>query len=108
VSTLTTHTGRSVTATANHPLLTATGWKPLGELKPGDLIATAMRLPEHGSELADRAWLCRLLGYLTGDGTFQKHRAVGMSGSGPVVVEDALSIVLKHFPGVTWRQKKAY
>ena len=42
VFTLTTRTGRSVTATANHPLLTAQGWKQVGELLPGTVIATAM------------------------------------------------------------------
>ncbi|MDQ2799028.1 MAG: AAA family ATPase, partial [Armatimonadota bacterium] len=42
VFTLKTRTGRSVTATANHPLLTAQGWKRLDELQAGDIIATAM------------------------------------------------------------------
>ena len=42
VFTLKTRTGRSVTATANHPLLTAQGWKRLEELQVGDIIATAM------------------------------------------------------------------
>ena len=41
VFTLATRTGRSITATANHPLLTAQGWKRVDELKPGDIIATA-------------------------------------------------------------------
>jgi len=42
VFTLKTRTGRGLTATANHPLLAAQGWKWLGELQPGDIIATAM------------------------------------------------------------------
>jgi len=41
VYTITTRTGRQITATANHPLFTASGWKPVAELQPGDLIATA-------------------------------------------------------------------
>jgi len=45
VFTLKTRTGRGLTATANHPLLTAQGWKRLGELQVGDIIATA--LPEY-------------------------------------------------------------
>ena len=42
VFTLQTRTGRSITATANHPLLTAQGWKRVRELGAGDVIATAM------------------------------------------------------------------
>ncbi len=106
VFTLCTRTGRAVTATANHPLLTAQGWKRLEELAPGDIIATAMRLPEHGEEKPERADLCRLLGYLVGDGTFQTHRAVGFCGSEPCAVEDVIGIVARHFPGVAWREKR--
>ncbi len=106
VFTLCTRTGRAVTATANHPLLTAQGWKRLEELAPDDIIATAMRLPEHGDEKPERADLCRLLGYLVGDGTFQTHRAVGFCGSEPCGVEDVIGIVARHFPGVAWREKR--
>jgi len=42
VFTLKTRTGRGITATANHPLLTAQGWKRLDKLQAGDIIATAM------------------------------------------------------------------
>lgn len=108
VFTLTTRTGRQVTATVNHPFLTARGWRRLDELGAGDIIATAMRLPEHGQERPERADLCRLLGYLVGDGTFQKHRSVGFCGSDPAVVEDAVGVVAGNFPGVVWREKKSY
>ncbi len=37
---LTTQLGRTITATANHPFYTFDGWRMLGELKPGDQIAT--------------------------------------------------------------------
>ncbi len=39
VYTLTTRTGRHITATANHPFYTMAGWKMLGELGAGDLVA---------------------------------------------------------------------
>ena len=42
VFTLQTRTGRSITATPNHPLLTAQGWKRVADLEPGDIVATAM------------------------------------------------------------------
>ena len=108
VFTIQTRTGRSITATENHPLLTAQGWKRVDELEPGDIIATAMRLPEHGVEIPERDDLCRLLGYLVGDGTFQKHRAVGFCGSDPAIVTDAIEIVGRQFPGVVWHAKKCY
>ncbi len=41
---LRTRLGRSVTATANHPLLTIGGWKRLEELAPGDRIAVPRTL----------------------------------------------------------------
>ena len=105
---LQTRTGRSLTATANHPLLTAQGWKRVDELQPGDIIATALRLPEHGVEKPEQADLCRLLGYLIGDGTFQTHRAIGFCGSDPFAVEDAVGIVSRHFPEVTVRERQSY
>ncbi len=40
--------GREVIATAEHPLLTATGWRALASLRIGDLIATARALPALG------------------------------------------------------------
>ncbi|MBT8224806.1 MAG: replicative DNA helicase [Dactylosporangium sp.] len=38
---LTTESGRTVRATANHPFLAATGWQPLERLRVGDRIAVA-------------------------------------------------------------------
>ena len=43
---LTTRLGRRVEATANHPLLTASGWRQLDELEPGSRIAVPRRLPD--------------------------------------------------------------
>ena len=106
VFTLTTRTGRKVTASANHPFFTAQGWKCLEELKSGDVIAGAMRLPQHGDELPERASLCRLLGYLVGDGTFQTHRSIGFCGSDASHIADVQSIVSSHFPEVAWREKR--
>lgn len=108
VFTLKTRTGRGITATANHPLLTAQGWKRVDELREGDIVATAMRLPEHGAERPERADLCRLLGYLVGDGTLQTHRAVGFCGSEPVAAKDVIDIVARRFPTVTTRTKRSY
>jgi replicative DNA helicase len=46
VWTLKTRTGRTVTATANHPFFTVAGWKCLEALCPHDLLATAVHIDE--------------------------------------------------------------
>jgi replicative DNA helicase len=38
---LTTRSGRAIRATANHPFRLLAGWRPLGELRPGDHVAAA-------------------------------------------------------------------
>jgi replicative DNA helicase len=43
---LTTRTGRTIRATANHRFLTICGWKRLDELSESDFIATPRHLPE--------------------------------------------------------------
>jgi replicative DNA helicase len=107
VYTLTTRTGRTLTATSNHPIFTPSGWKQVGELQPGDLVATALRLPAHGHESVDDIDRCRLLGYLVGDGTYLQHRAVGFISSDTEAFADVVGIVQKHFPQVTVRMKRS-
>ena len=43
-----TTSGRMVTATAEHPLLTMAGWRPFHDLRPGDHIAAIRTLPSLG------------------------------------------------------------
>ncbi len=105
---LTTRTGRKVQATANHPFLTPQGWRCLEQLQVGDLVATALRLPEHGAELEGRVERCRLLGYLVGDGTYQRHREVGFISMDRAVMQDACEIVSRHFAGVLARDKPCH
>ncbi len=52
VYSLRTAQGKSIRATANHPLLTFDGWKCLADLRPGDRIATPRRL----DVLVDGSW----------------------------------------------------
>ncbi|MHC9292433.1 replicative DNA helicase [Mycobacterium sp. LTG2003] len=68
--------GREVEATANHPFLTVDGWVPLGELKPGDRLATPRRVPEpvqtqrmHDSEVV-------MLAHMIGDGSCVKRQPI--------------------------------
>lgn len=102
---LTTRTGRQVQATINHPFLTPQGWKCLGQLQVGDVIATALRLPEHGVEREERAERCRLLGYLTGDESYQRHRGSGFISMDAATMRDVCEIVSHHFPDVLVKDK---
>src|SRR5690606_28863492 len=45
--------GRTVTASANHPFLTVDGWRRLDELAPGHRIAVPRQVPE---PLAPERW----------------------------------------------------
>src|SRR5271167_2448368 len=40
--------GHTITATAEHPLMTLQGWRKLGELRPGEHVAAARSLPIKG------------------------------------------------------------
>jgi replicative DNA helicase len=101
---LRTQTGREIRVTAAHPFLTDQGWRTLQDLKTGDLIATVRSVSIKG-EPRDPD-LCRLLGYLTGDGTYLRHREVGFINSDPLLVQDAVFIAQKHFAiGVSSRQR---
>jgi replicative DNA helicase len=62
--------GRTLSATASHRLRTAGGWGTVGELRVGDRVALARRLPE---PIAPPRWPedhLVLLGQLIGDGSY--------------------------------------
>ncbi|WP_020504136.1 replicative DNA helicase [Lamprocystis purpurea] len=65
---VTTRLGREIETTASHPYLTATGWRPLMELAPGEAVAVPRCLPVFG-DTPMRDCEVRLLGYLLGDGS---------------------------------------
>lgn len=99
-----TQTGREIRATAAHPFLTAEGWRSLRDLAPGALIATARSITLPGESRPPE--LCRFLGYLTGDGTYLRHREVGFINSDHALVQDVIDIARKHFDiGISTRQR---
>ncbi|MDF1594738.1 MAG: replicative DNA helicase [Acidimicrobiia bacterium] len=65
---LTTRLGRTITATANHPVLTWTGWRRLDQVEIGQPIAVAGRVDVFGVDRLPEAEVA-LLGLLIGDGT---------------------------------------
>jgi replicative DNA helicase len=87
---LTTRSGRTIRATANHPFRTLDGWVPLADLRPGGRIAVPRRLEcsPSGSEIPDA--LVALTAYLIGDGclTGPTPRLISLT---PAVRTDAAS-----------------
>jgi replicative DNA helicase len=68
--------GRTVTATANHPFLTYDGWVPLAELMEGSRVATIRHVPPPLEvERRDDSEVV-LLAHLLGDGSFVKRQPI--------------------------------
>jgi replicative DNA helicase len=72
---LTTQTGRTIRATANHQFLTIHGWKRLDELSARDHLALPRRLAAPEVQTLASAELA-LLGHLIGDGCLLPRHAV--------------------------------
>jgi replicative DNA helicase len=85
---LTTRLGRWTEATANHPVLTSSGWQELGEVNPGDRIAVPRRLPRptRPTELPDREVV--LLAALIADGAITQATPRFCFGAESKIVEE--------------------
>ena len=62
--------GRELRATGRHRLLGANGWRRVDELRPGDRVAIARRLPEPPTPEEWPDLRVALLGHLIGDGSY--------------------------------------
>jgi replicative DNA helicase len=71
---MTTSSGKTVRATANHPFLTYDGFRPLGELAPGDRIAVPRHVPAPDRMTVWEDEKVVLLAHLIGDGSFVKRQ----------------------------------
>ncbi|MGY1672726.1 replicative DNA helicase [Geodermatophilus sp. SYSU D00710] len=71
---LTTSSGKTVQATANHPFLTYDGFRPLGELAPGDRIAVPRHVPAPDRMTVWEDEKVVLLAHLIGDGSFVRRQ----------------------------------
>jgi replicative DNA helicase len=85
---LRTRLGRELVATANHPLLTIRGWRPLGEVEPGARIATPRRIPEHelASPVPDHELV--LLAGLIADGNLTQSSPRFCFGRDSMIVDE--------------------
>ncbi|MFY1618476.1 replicative DNA helicase [Micromonospora sp. WMMD736] len=96
---LTLASGKQIDATANHPFLAFTGWVPLGELAPGDRIATPRHLPP---PMAIRPWAdpeVVMLAHLLGDGSFVRRQPIRYASRDELNLQ-AVTEAAKHF-GIT-------
>jgi replicative DNA helicase len=95
---LRTSTGRTLRATARHPVLTPEGWKTVGELGPGTRVAAARTLPVFQPSPApipvDRL---RLPGHLIGDGNNRRHRGIPSISAGAPAFQDRSAVAEREF-----------
>ncbi|MGK5173867.1 replicative DNA helicase [Geodermatophilus sp. CPCC 205761] len=71
---MTTSSGKTVRATANHPFLTYDGFRPLGELAPGHRIAVPRHVPAPDRMTVWEDEKVVLLAHLIGDGSFVERQ----------------------------------
>jgi len=79
--------GKKIGLTPDHPVLTPWGYKPVGELKKGDLVATSreMPLPEMPLAISDNE--VKWVGYILADGGVTTSRIVFVKGVDEIISE---------------------
>jgi DNA polymerase-3 subunit alpha len=107
---LRTATGRVLEATANHPLFTPQGWRPLGALAPGDYVALPRHLPYRPSaHLAP--FELDLLGFALSEGNLRHSSGFHLYTSSEEELA-AMEEALKRFPNtrtrVAWHRGVAH
>ncbi len=107
---LRTATGRVLEATANHPVYTPRGWRPLGALAPGDYVALPRHLPYRPSAHLEDHEL-DLLGFALAEGNLRHPSGFYLHTSSEEELA-AMEEALKRFPNtrtrVAWRRGVAH
>jgi replicative DNA helicase len=93
---LTTRSGRTVRATANHKFLAMEGWRRLDELEPGTHIATPRILQGPVTDTMTRSEL-GLLGHLIGDGCTLPRHAIQYTTKDRVLAEEVVRLATDVF-----------
>lgn len=78
-----TASGRVVEATANHPLLTYGGWRPVGELDTGSRIAIPRHVPAPSVETAWSDDHVIVLAHMIGDGSVLPRQPIRYATKDP-------------------------
>ena len=108
---LSTSSGRVLRATAEHRVLSGSGWQEMKDLAPGARVALARRLPEPAQFDTWPEAEVILLAHLVGDGSYVKHqplRYTTASEDNSRAVQDAAmalgSTVTRHAGRGQWHQ----
>ncbi len=98
---VTTHLGREIEVTLNHPFLTIDGWAPLEKLQPGDRIAVPRALPFFGAGELSNAHV-KLLAHLIAEGCLTQNLPY-YSNTNPEMKRDFSEAVREAFPSLQAR-----
>ncbi|GAB5603881.1 hypothetical protein FJNA_24070 [Thermus sp. FJN-A] len=107
---LRTATGRVLEATANHPVYTPEGWRPLGALVPGDYVALPRHLPYRPSLHLEGHEL-DLLGFALAEGNLRHPSGFYLYTSSEeelAAMKEALEAFPNTRPRVAWRRGVAH
>lgn len=80
---ITTTSGRTLRATGNHPLRTYSGWRTVGELSSGDMIAVPRRVPRADSITTMDDDERDLLAHLIGGGSCVRRQPIRYTSMDP-------------------------
>jgi replicative DNA helicase len=103
--------GRMLRATAKHRVLTATGWKALGDIGIGERVALARHIPEPASACSWPEHELALLGHLIGDGSYPRGQPLryttASDENSEIVCKAAIALgstVTRHAGRGNWHQ----
>jgi len=93
---VTTHLGREIEVTLNHPFYTIDGWQPLAKLSPGDRIGVPRALPFFGAAKLSDAHV-KILAHLIAEGCLSQELPY-YSNTNPEMQCDFSDAVQEAFP----------
>jgi replicative DNA helicase len=97
--------GREIRATAQHRLYGFDGWRKVGELRAGDRLAIARRLPEPTEAIEWSEQRLALLGQLIGDGSYLVHQPLRYTSSSAENRDVVARAAIDEFNAIIYPQK---
>jgi replicative DNA helicase len=94
---LTTASGRTIKATANHKFLTIDGWKRLNELSTENHLATPRVLKQHSNRPTMTNSQAALLGHLIGDGCTLPSHSIQYTTNDITLADTVLNLSINIF-----------
>jgi len=97
--------GREIRATSEHRLYGFDGWRTVGELREGDRLAIARRLPEPAETIEWSESRLALLGQLIGDGSYLVHQPLRYTSSSAENRDVVARAAIDEFNAIVYPQK---